>query len=437
MIRVKRRSVVRRLRRRVLRSMLGIEDPLHDMLDLHHHAKLKKLESTRYLRRGTYRKRALDVFSLDVPEDSRPGDSNSSPLMESQDSKHLTDAEFLKKYRMSRDSFDSLLNMVECHPVFDPVTGDKRCGPCQSPRDQLLTLLHFLGREGSCASGTKNTLFIGYGTHYLYVRRAIEAIRSLRDEVVTWPDEDERKQISQRMKDKYDFPGCVCMGDGTLFPLVFAPSTDDAPDYSGRKYGYSLTCFIISDDKRRIRQYLAGWPGSVHDNRVFGKMKANTSPESHFSSCEYMLSDSALENCDYVVAAFKKPPLKCLPRENERFNTKLAVARIIAEHTIGLLKGRFPWLKRIRNRITRDKKSMRFVLQLIDCCVILHNLLLPGADEENLPNWFDEEELSDVDDDSRAPTLADRLYRPIAPGCRKDERRRRLQTYLEFIEHCK
>ena len=123
---------------------------------------------------------------------------------------------------------------------------------------------------------------------------------------------------------------------------MFAPSTDDAPDYSGRKHGYSLTCFIINDDRRRVRQYLAGLPGSVHDNRVFGKMKVNTSPEEHFSSTQYILSDSALENCSFVVSAFKKPPLRPMPPNNERFNTKLATARILLEHAIGLLKGKFP-----------------------------------------------------------------------------------------------
>ena len=83
------------------------------------------------------------------------------------------------------------------------------------------------------------------------------------------------------------------------------------------------------------------------------------------------------------------------------------------------------------------KKSIRFILQLIDCCIILHNLLIPEEDEEfENCEWFDEEALSDVDDDSRVPRRSDMLYRPIAPGCRKDERRRRLQTYLEFMEYC-
>jgi hypothetical protein len=39
---------------------------------------------------------------------------------------------------------------------------------------------------------------------------------------------------------------------GTIFPLVFQPQTDDAPDYIGRKYGFSLTTMIICDHNRKI-----------------------------------------------------------------------------------------------------------------------------------------------------------------------------------------
>ena len=270
------------------------------------------------------------------------------------------------------------------------------------------------------------------------MERAVEAICSLHRETVYWPDEEERKVISEQMQKNYDFINCVGMGDGTLFPLAYAPCTPDASDYSGRKYGYSITCFIINDDKRRIRSYLAGWPGSTHDNRVFGKMRVNRHPASHFSPTEYILSDSALENCSFVVAAFKKPYLKMLPREDERFNNKLASARIIAEHTIGILNGRFPCLKRIRMRITDEKESMKKILQMIDCCIILHNLLIPedGGDDVD-EEWLDNGDISDVDDDTRVPGPRDRLYRPLPQGSRKDERRRRLQTYLELKEYCR
>ena len=424
-IKFMRRLHVCRLGQRLMRKHRGMVDAMEDMIDLRVFAKLVTTTSRRYLFRKEYRKRALDVFSLDLPEESETTGVEDSR-------KHLGPDEFLKKYRMYPDEFKSLLALLEDHPVF---SGGSR-GPKQCPKEQLMLLLHFLGQPGCSARTNRSSHFIGYGTHYNFLERAVEAVCSLREQVVFWPDHEERKAISTRMASEYGFPNCVGMGDGTLFPLAFAPSSEDASDYSGRKYGYSITCFIINDDKRRIRSYLAGWPGSVHDNRVFGKMKVNTSSEDHFSGTQYILSDSALENCSYVVAAFKKPPLRPMPPNNERFNTKLARARIISEHVIGLLKGRFPWLRSIRNLVTDDKESMMRILKLIDCCVILHNLMVPDEAPEEIEWYFDDGYTSDVDDESRAPRFDEELYRTIPKGSAKDERRRRLQTWMEYTEYC-
>lgn len=243
---------------------------------------------------------------------------------------------------MSRKNFGHLLDLIKFYPVFDRGDNTRTGGATQDPKSQLLVLLHFLWTEEFNALTTRSTHFVGYGTHYLYMKRDVTTIRSLKDSVVSWLDEAERREISQCMNTKYDFPNCVGVGNGTLFPLAFAPSTSDAPDYSRWKYGYNLTCFIINDDKRRIRQYLDGWSGSVHDNRVLGKMKVNLTPVSHFTGTEYILSESALENCSFVVAAYRKPPNHPMPPLNKRFNTKLAYARILADHTIGMLKGCFP-----------------------------------------------------------------------------------------------
>ena len=88
---------------------------------------------------------------------------------------------------------------------------------------------------------------MGYGTAAVYRRRVTKALLHLAEEYITWPDAEERQQISKEIKSKYDFPHCVGLADGTLFPLAFEPQTEDAPDYSGRKYGYSLSTMIICD----------------------------------------------------------------------------------------------------------------------------------------------------------------------------------------------
>jgi DDE superfamily endonuclease len=95
---------------------------------------------------------------------------------------------------------------------------------------------------------------------------------------------------------KYGFPHCCGIADGTLFPLAFEPQTEDAPDYSGRKYGYSLTTMVICDHRKRIIQYLAGFPGSAHDNRVFKATELSKRPASHLANNQYIVGDSAFEN---------------------------------------------------------------------------------------------------------------------------------------------
>ena len=424
--------VAHRLRRRVLRKMQGVDDAMQDVSDIVVVRHLVLIRSRRYLFRNK-RNRGIpfDVFALDAPMESRRNQiSHRIP--------HLQESEFLRKYRMTRVQFDSLLGLIVDHPVFNQGIKSSTPGRSQVPKNQLMVLLNFLGQESCTAALTRSTHFTGYGTMYLFCDRVVEAICSLRDKVVFWPDASERKQIGLRFKVNFGFPNCVGIGDGTLLPLKRVPQSADAPDYSGRKLGHSITMFIINDDTLRIRSYLAGWPGSVHDNRVFGKMRVSRFHTEHFSDDEYMLSDSAVENCPFVVSAFKKPPLKSMPVMEEKFNTKLARPRVRSEHTIGVLKGRFPFLKKICFNITDDPESMMRILRYIDCCVILHNLLIPEEKEINeTPEWYEDDGYtSDADDASRVPTGVDQLDRLIPIGSRKDERRRRLQTYFEYNEYC-
>ena len=86
-------------------------------------------------------------------------------------------------------------------------------------------------------------------------------------------------------------------------------------------------------------------------------------------------------------------------------------------------------------KITDDKSRIERILKYIDYCIILHSLLIAcddGADHEWL---YEEEDTSDVDDNTRAPTARDMLYRPIPKGSSKDERRTCLQRYFEHKEY--
>ena len=358
---------------------------IHDYLTKTIEQAHEYVSSKRYLFRNKYRKGfAAATFERDLCEDD--SEDGTPPW--------LSDEEFLQKYRMHRDSFKTILSLIKDHTIFI-----KKYRRKQTPVSyQLLVFLFYIGKAGSGASypQCRQTFGIGRGTCQFFIERVCTAIRSLRERVIYWPNRQERIQIARRFRDKYDFVNVIAVADGTLFPLTYAPESSDAPDYHGRKYQYSMTTMIVNDDQKRIRYYLAGFPGCVHDNRVYNNTPLFQEPESYFGNNFYLLSDSALTNSNSVVSSFKCVKGQKLTSIQEDFNTLLGRARVLAEHTIGMLKGRFQILKSIPMVITNKKKSVKRILRVIDCCVILHNLLIETGDE--IPDdWIEDDSDSGSD----------------------------------------
>ena len=388
---------------------------LEDLMDLQVQAQLADVEAKCYLKpRKKYRDTGKDAFFDRDMEEEDSNDEDSHPW--------LTDEEFLQKYRIHRESFKDLVNRIRDHPVFR--TAKKR--PQRKVEYQVLVLLHYLGTSGSGANNPRcrNLFGIGRGTTELYKRRAIKAIRSLANDAIHWPNDAERKEIALRMYAKFDIVNCVGVADGTLFPLTFAPQSMDAPDYHGRKFQWSMTCMIVNDDNRKVRDYLAGWPGSVHDSRVYSSMHQAIHSDEYFSNDRYcLIGDSAFTNSTTMVAAFKAIRNHPLTPQQEAFNTILGRARVSSEHTIGMLKARFPILRSIPLKITDKRNSVRRILRLIQTCVILHNLLIDCNDE--IPElWFDE--FDDDASDIAQQIGEDHLSAPFHVDDRDDARRQRL-----------
>jgi hypothetical protein len=357
-------------------------------------------------------------FSRDSRINYRDGIASAVFLEDlNEDSSWLNDAEFKDKYRMTRSSFWLIVELIKDHPVFQ--SKRKKQAPVEH---QLMILLCFLGTEGNGMSDRKGrSLFrMGKGTLRKYKDRVVEAILDcLFEGFVKWPDPDERRLISERIRSEFGLPNCIGVADGTLLPLAFRPSTEDYADYKGRKMLYTLTMLVINDDERRIRYFNAGWPGSTHDDRVFRNSRIVQELDNHFEETQYIIGDSAYSPQNFMVSTFKKPVGIPMPPDNEIFNTKLSKPRVSSEHTIGILKGRFPFLRSIRMRLT-GKKSFKKILRYITVCVVLHNFLV-GKREDDL-NEADED-LSDIDADNE-------LNSPVPDYLASTTRREQVKNYV-------
>jgi DDE superfamily endonuclease len=344
------------------------EDRIYDM----YANELRNVQEQRYLFREEYRERPYDEFSLILNRNEN-------------DAAWVNDLEFLGQYRMEREKFDALVLLIEDNDIFQTYTNK----PQAPPAHQLLVLLKYLGNAGSGSNNPslRSHFKIGRGTVQLYRERAMKAVLQLRDAMIKWPNAIERTAIAERIKEKYGMPGCVGIVDGTLFPLTFQPSRVDAPEYSGRKHLYSLTTLIACDDQRRIRYFFAGCPGSTHDNRVFKMCRLYRQADLMFSDRQYTLADSAYENTNHMVSAYRRYRGNVLTYRQTHFNAVMSRLRIISEHTIGMLKGRFPWLKSIPALLSEDEETIRSTIQYVECCIILHNFL--GASLDDFPDdWL-------------------------------------------------
>jgi hypothetical protein len=118
-------------------------------------------------------------------------------------------------------------------------------------------------------------------------------------------------------------------------------------------------------------------------------------PSAHLCDNQYGIGDSAFD-CDwFLLSAFSRPNGAPMERPQEIFNQRMSKPRVISEHVNGILKGRFPILNNLPH-IIKDKKSMKECLKCIECCCILHNLLIGMRDD--IPDaWREEHEILDID----------------------------------------
>lgn len=288
----------------------------------------------------------------------------------------LPQNDFRQAFRMNKDTFISVLNRIEGHPVFQNDSLHKQ----QPAWVQLLVALERFGFDGNACSVGKvaRNMGISNGTVVLYTSRVIEALLSLRSTFINWPSLHERKKTNDYFDENHSLKGCVGVLDGTFVNLCQKPGVDPETFWS-RKQRYSMNLQIICNHKREIIYYHVGYPGSCHDSTCFNQTDICKHPEKYFSNGEYLLAD-----CGYALSPNTIVPFRSPGGNQLEFNRKFSSARIIVEHVMGLLKGRWSSLRGLRVQIQK-KEDIERVNQWIVAILVLHNMVMKYKD-----NWNDE-----------------------------------------------
>ena len=173
--------VASRVRKAYIRCCLDIEDSFEDEIDECMLRELAVLKELRYIFRGSYRQ-------WETTWERMLFDCN-----------YLTDDEFLSHFCMDRSCVMQLNSLIEKDQEFSSVSGklNKR-----SSMLHVLVLLKFLGGYGNEAAVLKIGLMLGIskGAVNDYIRRTCNAVLRHRDQVIKWPNIEERRDISCRIR---------------------------------------------------------------------------------------------------------------------------------------------------------------------------------------------------------------------------------------------
>ena len=122
-----------------------------------------------------------------------------------------------------------------------------------------------------------------------------------------------------------------------------------------------------------------------------------------------------------MIPPFKAYAGSFLTNNQEAFNTLLSKPRVKSEHCIGILKGRFPFLKAIR-MLLGNKLHMDRIIKYVRGSVVLHNFLVSEPFDED---WINANEgMDDLDPESTMTTSNEPDY----------ARRQELLYYLSELE---
>ena len=195
---------------------------------------------------------------------------------------------------------------------------------------------------------------------------------------------------------RWGFPQCFGAIDGLHIPII-AP-TRNHQDYFNRKGWHSIVLQALVDHEYKFMHTYVGWPGSVHDARIFSNSDLYAKGESgelmpnrikrinNVDVPVMILGDAAYPMLPWIMKPY--PGTGTLSRKQCHFNYRLSRVRMVVECAFGRLKGRWRCL------LKRNDCELNFVSTIVNACCILHNLCEVHGDGI-VEEWLlDEEVLS-------------------------------------------
>nr|XP_022910825.1 putative nuclease HARBI1 [Onthophagus taurus] len=275
---------------------------------------------------------------------------------------HLSDAEFVKRFRLSKECFHRLLSEVEenIKPrteryciLYNLVSFVKlkilfsRNSAIFASNRLLLTLRFFA--TGNMLLAVADFCGVSEAAASQIVKLVAIAIANLRPQYCKMPEGDDIGKAQRNFYNIARFPLVIGTIDCTHVRIQ-SPGGDQAENFRNRKGYFSFNVQTVSDANLKILDIVARWPGSTHDQTIFNNSSIrNRFEQGHFGN-GILLGDSGYRNTNYLLT-----PLVAPRTEAERlYNEAQIRTRNVVERQYGVWKRRFQVL-RLEMRVATER----------------------------------------------------------------------------------
>ncbi|XP_052264182.1 putative nuclease HARBI1 [Dreissena polymorpha] len=268
-----------------------------------------------------------------------------------------TDIDFRSHFRLQRSTYQELCEAVAPFMVRErSMSVDKR----------ILATLWMLGNQESYRS-VADRFGISKGTLHLTVIATCRVLSVMMEQHIKFPESrHELKTIADGFQQRCGMPGVVGAVDGTHIACP-APISEHRSSFFNRKGFASLVLQVVCDSNLKFLDIYTGWPGSVHDARVYRNspvaQKIENLPDEF-----HVLGDSAYPLTRHLLVPYRDNGH--LDQLQKKFNKCHSSTRVDVERAIGLLKCKFRRLEYL------DMLMELEIPVVISACCVLHNFIL-------------------------------------------------------------
>ena len=276
--------------------------------------------------------------------------------------------------RMHRATFYGLVRELAPHIEMQ----DTRFRKCIAPDHRIAITLWHVAHSGSACNVTGDRFGVGTSTVHGIILRVCKAIFRVMSYRLAFPAGQALGKVIQGICARRSMPNIVGAIDCTHIEIM-KPTTVASKGYFDREKRFSMTHQALVDCRGRFIDVFAGWPGSVHDARVFANSSFNLAlQEQRISHIPlemirdvpmrpYIIGDAGYALMPQVIVPY---PGRNLPVIKDKFNFWHFTTRMTVEKAFGRLKGCWRWLgSKVRIR------SPEVIPYIIVAACILHNVV--------------------------------------------------------------